>query len=108
MRKSKPNSGVRYTPEFRRQLIELVRAGRTPRDLSREFGCTAWTVQRWVKQADRDIGQGDDGLTTIERQEPLRLRRENRQLKMEREILSEAAAWFAQETALNSKRSSDS
>lgn len=61
-----------------------------------------------MKQADRDEGRGDGGLTTAEREELTRLRRENKRLQMEREILSKAAAWFAQETVPNSKRSSDS
>jgi transposase len=108
MGKSKPKSGVRYTPEFRRQMVELVRAGRKASELEREFGVTSWSIGRWVAQANRDAGCGDGGLTTAERQELARLRRENRQLKLEREILSKAAAWFAQETAPNSKRSSDS
>ena len=84
-------------------MVELVRAGRKVSELSREFGCTSWSIGRWVAQAARD-----GGMTTAERQELARLRRENRQLKLEREILSKAAAWFAQETAPNSKRSSDS
>lgn len=108
MAKSIKRTGVRYTPEFRRQMIELVQAGRTPSELSREFGCSSWSIGRWVAQAERDAGRGDGGLTTAERQELARLRRENRQLKLEREILSKAAAWFAQETAPNSRRSSDS
>jgi transposase len=62
----------------------------------------------WVKQADRDTGHGDGGLSTGEREELARLRRENKRLKLEREILAKAAAWFAQETAPNSKRSTDS
>lgn len=107
MNKSKAKTATRYTAEFRRQMVELVRAGRRPRQLSREFGCTAWSIQRWFNQAERDAGQGDGGLTTDERQELARLRRENRQLKVEREILSKAAAWFAQETVPNSKHSSD-
>jgi transposase len=61
-----------------------------------------------VRQADRDEGRGDGGLTTTEREELVRLRRENKRLQMEREILSKAAAWFAQETVPNSKRHSDS
>jgi transposase len=61
-----------------------------------------------VKQADRDEGRGDGGLTTAEREELTRLRRENKRLQMEREILAKAAAWFAQETVPTSKRSSDS
>jgi transposase len=105
MSKSKSKHSVRYTPEFRQQMVELVRAGRKPSALSKEFGCTAWSINRWVAQADRDGGHGDGGLTTTEREELGRLRRENRQLKLEREILSKAAAWFAQETVPNTKRS---
>ena len=89
-------------------MVELVRAGRAPKQLSREFGCSYWSIQSWVKQADRDAGRGNGGLTTAERQELTRLKRENRQLKEEREILSKAAAWFAQESAPNTKRSTDS
>ena len=78
-------------------------------ELSREFGVSEWAITRWVKQAARDAGRGDGGLTTAERQELVRLRRENRQLKIEREILAKAATWFAnQETPRNSKPSSDS
>ena len=87
-----------YPPEFRRQLVELARAGRTPEELSREFGPTAQSIRNWLTQADRDEGRRADGLTTAERQELVRLRRENRQLKMERDILSKATAWFARET----------
>ena len=97
-----------YTPEFRQQMVELVRAGRTYADLEKEFGCTGWSIRQWVKQADRDLGRGDGGLTSAERQELTRLRRENRQLKLEREILSKAAAWFAKESTATPKRSSDS
>ena len=105
---AKSNHAKRYPKEFHRQMVELHRAGRSISELSREFGCSQWAISRWVKQADRDVGHGDGGLTTIEREELTKLRRENRQLKLEREILSKAAAWFAQETAPNSKRSSDS
>jgi transposase len=89
-------------------MVELVRAGRSPEELSREFEPSAQSISNWVAQADRDAGKRKDGLTTIEREELTRLRRENRQLKLEREILSKAAAWFAQETVPNSKRSSNS
>ena len=105
---SKSKFAKRYTPEFRRQMVALVRSGRSPSELSKEFGCTSWSINRWMKQAERDMGRGDGGLTTVEREELTRLRRENRQLRVEREILSKAAAWFAQESAPNSKRSSDS
>ena len=56
------------------------------------------SIRNWVAQADRDAGRRTDGLTTTEREELERLRRENRQLKLERDILSKAAAWFARET----------
>jgi transposase len=97
-----------YPPEFRQQLVEPVRAGRTPEELSREFEPSAQSIANWVAQADRDGGKRRDGLTTGEREELAKLRRENRQLKLEREILSKAAAWFAQENAPNTKRSSGS
>ena len=97
-----------YPPEFREQLVALVRAGRTPEDLAGEFEPTAQSISNWVAQADRDAGRRTDGLTTAERTELTRLRRENRQLKVERDILSKAAARFAQETAPNTKRSSGS
>ena len=84
-----------YPPEFRQQMIELVRAGRTPESLAREFEPTAESIRNWVKQADRDEGRRDGGLTSPEREELRRLRSEVRQLKIEREILAKAAAWFA-------------
>jgi transposase len=87
-----------YTPEFRRQMVELVHAGRSPEELSREFEPTAQSIRNRVAQTDRDTGGGDGGLRTAEREELNRLRRENRQLRLEREILSKAAAWFARET----------
>ena len=87
-----------YTPEFRRQMVELVRAGRSPDELAREFEPTAQSIRNWVAQFERDAGCCGDGLTTAEREELNRLRRENRQLRLEREILSKAAAWFARET----------
>ncbi len=101
------SKSIRYTPEFKRQMVALARSGRTARSLSKEFGPTAWTIALWVKQDKRDAGKGDGGLTTAEREELSRLRRENRKLKEEREILSKAAAWFATESG-TSKRSSGS
>ena len=102
------NKQNRYAPEFRRQMVELVRVGRSPAELSREFGPSAWTITLWVKQAVRDAGTGDGGLSTAERQELTQLRRENRRLREEREILSKAAAWFANEKPATPKRCSDS
>jgi len=79
-------------------MVELVRAGRTPEELSREFEPTAQTIHNWVKRIDLDEGLRTDGLTSTERDEIRRLRREVKQLKVEREILKKAAAWFARET----------
>ena len=92
------------------QRCRIDRSGtRRISQLSREFGVSEWSITRWVKQADRDAGRGDGGLTTAEREELVRLRRENRQLKVEREILAKATTWFAtQETTRDPKRSSDS
>ncbi len=87
-----------YTPEFRRQMVELVQAGRSPEELAAEFEPTAQSIRNWVAQAERDAGRGNGGLTSVEREELNRLRRENRQLRLERDILSKAAAWFARET----------
>ncbi len=103
-----PKTRKPYPPEFREQLVALVRTGRTPEELAREFEPTAQSIANWVAQGDRDAGRRTDGLSTAERTELTQLRRENRQLKVEREILSKAAAWFAQETAPNTKRSSGS
>jgi transposase len=95
-----------YSEELQQQLVRLVRSGRTPEDLGREFEPSAQSIRNWVKQADLDEGSRTDGLKTDEREELARLRRENTRLKEEREILSKAAAWFAQETEKKSKRSS--
>jgi transposase len=89
-------------------MVELVRSGRNPEELAREFEPTAQAIRNWVAQADRDEGRRADGLTTAERQELSRLRRENRQLRIEREILSKAAAWFARETGSIPSKGSNS
>jgi transposase len=93
-----PRTRRPYPEEFRRQLVELVRAGRTPEELSREFEPSAQAIRNWVVQQDRDEGRRADGLRTEEKEELRRLRRENKILKQEREILAKAAAWFARET----------
>lgn len=97
-----------YAPEFRQQMIELVWAGRSPHSLSQEFEASAQTIRNWVAQAERDQGRRKDGLTSAEREELARLRRELRQVKVERDILAKAAAWFAQETEAKRKRCSGS
>jgi transposase len=93
-----PKSRPPYPPEFRRQIIELVRAGRTPEELAREFEPSAQTIRNWLTQADRDEGRRSDGLSSAEREELKRLRRENKILRQEKEILKKAAAWFARES----------
>jgi transposase len=103
-----PKSHARYTPEYRRRMIELVRAGRSPDELAKEFEPTAQSIRNWVAQADLDERRRHDGLTSGERQELTRLRRENRVLREEREILSKAAAWFATETGSVPSRRSNS
>jgi transposase len=94
MRRKRPP----YPAEFRAQMIELIGAGRTPEELAREFEPSAQAIRNWVAQANRDAGRRADGLTSAEREELGRLKRENRRLRQEREILAKAAAWFARET----------
>ena len=97
-----------YPPEYRHRLIELVRAGRSRDALAKEFDPSPQTIRNWVTQADRDDGVRGDGTTSPERDELRRLRREVKQLKIERDILSKAAAWFARETNAIPKQGSDS
>ena len=87
-----------YSAEFKRHLVALVRAGRTPEDLARDYEPAAQTIRTWALQADIDEGVRSDGLTSDEREELSRLRRENRRLEEEKAILKKAAAWFAQES----------
>ena len=87
-----------YAPEFRRHMVALVHAGRTPEELAAEFEPTAQSIRNWVAQSARNAGRGDGGLTTAEREELCRLRRENRRLREDVEILKRATAFFAKET----------
>jgi len=87
-----------YPEEFKRQLVELHRAGRSLGSLAREFEPNEMTIRKWIKQAALDSGEREDGLTTEEREELRRLRRDVRRLREERDILKKAAAWFARET----------
>ena len=87
-----------FTPEFRARTVELIESsGRSIPDICRELDLTASAVRRWVEQAEVDRGR-EDGVTSTEREELERLRRENRILREEREILKYAAAFFASET----------
>ena len=103
-----PKSHPQYPAEFRSRMVELVRSGRSPEDLAKEFEPSSQAIRNWVRQADVDEGRRADGLTSAERDELSRLRREVKQLKTEREILSKAAAWFARETGSIPSGSSNS
>lgn len=89
-----------YPPEFRAEAIALARSsGKSQRAIAEDLGISTETLRQWLKQADLDAGVRHDGLTTNEREELARLRRENRILREEREILKKAAAFFAREGA---------
>jgi transposase len=91
---------TRYPPELRRRAVELARLREKPiTQLAADLGISDQTLRNWLRQADIDEGRRD-GLTTEERQEIVRLRRANRVLEMENEILKRAAAFFARENVL--------
>ncbi len=92
-----PKTRPPYPEEFRREALQMLRAGRSPRELAEALGVSDQTLRNWRRQGDIDAGRVE-GLTTDEREELRRLRRENRRLQQEREILKAAAAFFARET----------
>ena len=100
--------GRSYPPEFREQIVELHRAGRSMGSLAKEFSVSVQTVRNWIRQAELDEGKRQEGQTTEEHEELKRLRREVKQLQLERDILSKAAAWFARETDAVPPKSSHS
>ena len=96
-----PRTRPPYPAQYRQQMVELVRAGRDPTELAREFEPSAQAIRNWVREADRGGGGPGGGaqiLSAAEKEELARLRRENRQLRLERDILSKARRWFARET----------
>ena len=99
-----------YPSEYRATIVALANAGRTVDELAAEFEPSYQTIRNWIAQAAADRGERPGELTSAERTELTRLRRENRRLQLERDILGKAAAWFARETGVipNVERSSDS
>jgi transposase len=88
-----------YPPEFREEAVRLVREhGLTPTQAAKNLPCHPETIRNWVRQAEIDEGKSTAGLSTDERAELARLRRQIRVLEQEKEILKKAAAWFAKET----------
>ena len=91
-----PNHKPPYAAAFRQQIVELVKAGRDPKDLAKEFGCHVSSIHNWVGQANAIASPGAAGaLNQAEREELIALRRKVRQVEMERDILAKATAWFA-------------
>jgi transposase len=94
---SVPKARPAFPEQFRREAIELLRAGRTPRELSESLGVSQQTLRNWRRQDQVDRHERDDGLTSDEREELRRLRRELIEVKKANEILVKAAAFFAKE-----------
>lgn len=103
-----PKTRLPYPHEFRDKIIELARNGRSVVELASEFEPSEQTIRNWIQQAELDSGKRSDGLSTQEKQELSRLRKENRRLQQERDILAKAAAWFARETGAIPPKSSSS
>jgi transposase len=93
-----PKTRPAYPEEFRREAVQMLRAGRTPRELALSLGVSAQTLRNWRRQEQVDRHERDDGLTSDERDELRRLRRENVRLTQERDLLKRAAAFFARES----------
>jgi transposase len=100
MERKKPRARRSFTPEFKAEIVELCHHGdRSIGQVARDFDLTETSLREWVRQAERDAGTpGDGGLTSAERQELSALRRENRRLQQDVEILKRATAFFAKET----------
>ena len=92
-----PRTRPAYPEQFRREAVELLRQGRTPSELSESLGVSQQTLRNWRRQDQIDRHERDDGVTSEEREELARLRRENLRLRQERDLLKRAAAFFATE-----------
>ncbi len=106
-----PRTRSPYPPEFRRQMVDLGRSGRSPDDLAKEFEPSSHSIRHWVAVADRQDGRREEKnevVSSPEREELAKLRREVKQLRQERDMLSRAAAWFAREAGTVPSGSSNS
>jgi transposase len=108
MAKRGSRAGRNYPKAYRDQILELVRSGRAPEELAKEFEPTAQTIRNWMKEAGIDADATPAGVAGDTVLELERLRRENRELRTEREILKKAVAWFARESDGASSKSSNS
>ena len=99
MGKKKPRPRRSFTAEFKAEIVELCQRGdRSVGQVAKDFDLTETAVREWLRQAERDAGTGDGGLTTSEKDELTQLRRENRRLREDVEILKRATAFFVKET----------
>ena len=100
MGRNRPGPRRSFTSEFKAEIVELCQRGdRSVGQVARDFDLTETAVREWIKQAERDAGtRQDGGLTSAERRELAELRRENRRLREDVEILKRATAFFAKET----------
>jgi transposase len=99
MGRKKPRPRRSFTAEFKAEIVELCQRGdRSVGQIAKDFDLTETAVREWLKQAERDAGTGDGRLTTSEKDELAQLRRENRRLREDVEILKRATAFFAKET----------
>jgi transposase len=103
-----PQTRLPYPKEFREKIIQLAFNGRSVVDLAKEFEPSEQTIRNWIQQTYIDTGHRHDGLSSNEKQELSRLRKENRCLQQERDILAKAAAWFARDTGSIPPTSSNS
>jgi transposase len=99
MGKKKPRPRRSFTSEFKAEIVELCQRGdRSVGQVAKDFDLTETAVRQWLNQAERDAGTGDGGLTTSEKEELAQLRRENRRLREDVDILKRATAFFVKET----------